>query len=448
MNLPEIVSGVVESARRPQCASACNSILRTLLLANFVVLSVFAQHLYAAQVPSGKATSAVRDSSESTPVGATATKAQFVGSESCKPCHQKVYYGWKNSRMANVLQDPKVHPEAVVGDFVHPDPIRTFSLDDVAFTYGGRFKQRYFTRRGDDYYPLPAQWDVQKHRWLPYHVEVGTDWWAPFYGPTNFDRPTGPTCDGCHSVNYNIRTRQVTEWNVGCEKCHGPGSLHVARPTRDNIVNPENLDYVRGNDTCIQCHSQGRPLANPINGQYYDWPVGFFPGNRLADYWKLEELKPGTTNFFQFADLTAHKNRMQGNDFVQSNMYHRQLRCFDCHEVHSGVVSNLPLKGNQLCLSCHTKQNPAGLRGTVSEHTHHAANSAGSQCVACHMPRIEQTIKDNYVSAHTFRFVTPQETEQSGIPNPCTSCHAEKSNEWAAQELRSWTTSSPWRVAP
>ena len=35
---------------------------------------------------------------------------------------------------------------------------------------------------------------------------------------------------------------------------------------------------------------------------------------------------------------------------------------------------------------------------TVAEHTHHAENSTGSQCVACHMPKIAQTIKDGYVS--------------------------------------------------
>jgi predicted CXXCH cytochrome family protein len=249
-------------------------------------------------------------------------------------------------------------------------------------------------------------------------------------------------------VNYNVETKQVTEWNVGCEKCHGPGSLHVAHPTTQNIVNPGMLDYVRGNDTCIQCHSQGRPLANPISGKYFDWPVGFVPGERLADFWRLEELKPGVTNFFQYADLTAHKNRMQGNDFVQSNMYHRQIRCFDCHQVHSNEnASNLIARGNAVCLTCHTKDNPAGLKGTVSEHTHHAAGSKGSECVACHMPKIEQTIKDNAVSAHTFRFITPVETEQSGIPNPCTSCHTDKSTAWATKELRGWKTASPWRVA-
>jgi predicted CXXCH cytochrome family protein len=350
--------------------------------------------------------------------------------------------------MANVVRDPREHPDAVLGDFKDPDPVRTFSLDDVAFVYGSRYKQRYFTRRGDDYLPLPAQWDVAQKKWLPYHVEAGTDWWVQFYGPANMDRPTGPTCDGCHSVNYNVQTRQVTEWNVGCEKCHGPGSIHVKHPTSRNIVNPEKLDFVRANDICIQCHSQGRPLTNPIEGRYYDWPVGYVAGMRLADFWQLESLKLGTTDFYQYADLTAHKNRMQGNDFVQSTMYHRQMRCFDCHEVHSNAVeSNLRQPGNALCLGCHNSNNPAGLRGTVSQHTHHAGSSAGSRCVACHMPMIEQTIKGNYVAAHTFRFITPTETDRSGIPNPCTSCHQGKNTAWATKILHDWDTTSPWRVA-
>src|SRR5512146_3024733 len=29
------------------------------------------------------------------------------------------------------------------------------------------------------------------------------------------------------------------------------------------------------NDACIQCHAQGRPLATPLAGKYYDWPVGY-----------------------------------------------------------------------------------------------------------------------------------------------------------------------------
>ena len=86
-----------------------------------------------------------------------APKAHFVGSESCKSCHAATYTSWKQTRMANVVRDPKEHLEAVLGDFLHPDPLVTFGLDQVAFVYGSRWKQRYFTKRGDDYYPLPAQ---------------------------------------------------------------------------------------------------------------------------------------------------------------------------------------------------------------------------------------------------------------------------------------------------
>jgi hypothetical protein len=41
--------------------------------------------------------------------------------------------------MANVVRDPREHPEAVLGDFAHPDPLRTFDLDQVAFVYGSRY---------------------------------------------------------------------------------------------------------------------------------------------------------------------------------------------------------------------------------------------------------------------------------------------------------------------
>ena len=74
-------------------------------------------------------------------------KAHFVGSESCKGCHAEAYNGWKKTRMANVIQDPKEHPDAVLADFTHANPLRTFGVDEVAFVYGSRWKQRYFTKR-------------------------------------------------------------------------------------------------------------------------------------------------------------------------------------------------------------------------------------------------------------------------------------------------------------
>ena len=314
---------------------------------------------------------------------------------------------------------------------------------------GDPWKQRYFTKVGDDYFPLPAQWDVTHKVWKPYFVKAGTDWWTAHYPADNLQRPTGPLCDGCHSVNYDIRTKTVTEWNVGCERCHGPGGDHVKHQGRPNIVNPARLEHVGANDVCIQCHSQGQPLSNPMEGKYFDWPVGYRPGLSLVNFWKLEEHKLGETTFTHFADGTAHKNRMQGNDFVQSLMYARGVTCFSCHDVHGTQhEAQLWKPTKEICLDCHgpnTQNGPHAL--TIEAHTHHKPGSPGSECVACHMPKVAQTIGDVNVRSHTFRFTTPGHTESLKIPNACNVCHADKTPAWSLEALKAWSDRSPWRMA-
>jgi hypothetical protein len=63
------------------------------------------------------------------------------------------------------------------------------------------------------------------------------------------------------------------------------------------------------------------------------------------------------------------------------------------------------------------------------------------------MPKIEQEIADVNVRAHTFKFITPKDTETLKVPNPCGVCHADKPAGWVAEQLRTWTNVSPWRVA-
>jgi predicted CXXCH cytochrome family protein len=373
--------------------------------------------------------------------------ADFVGSQACAGCHKAIYERWKRTPMANVVRDPREHPEAILPDLA-TNPLDKFDRADVALVYGSIWKQRYFTKVGDDYFVQPAQWDVTHRVWRKYFVANGTDWWAELYPPDNKQRPTGPLCDGCHSVGYDVHTKRVVEWNVGCERCHGPGSEHAAHPSAANISNPARMPSVEANDTCIQCHSQGRPLANPIEGKYFDWPVGYRVGLRLPDYWRLEDHRLGETTFTHFPDGTGHKNRMQGNDFVQSVMYRHGVTCFACHDVH-GTPNRAQLRqpGSVMCLVCH---GPAGRNGpreaTLEEHTHHAGGTAGSECLACHMPSIETTIADVRVRAHTFEIVTPGMTDKYKIPNPCTSCHTDRSTAWATEAMGRWSGRSPWRL--
>ncbi len=386
---------------------------------------------------------------EAAALTASLDSAHYVGSHACERCHTGIYQRWQATPMANIVRDPRTHPEAIIAK-LDTNTVSPFTLDQVAFVYGSLWKQRFFTKIGEDYYPLPVQWEIANHHWSKYAVPAsGADWWAKFYPPDNLHRATGPTCDGCHSVGYDIHTKQVAEWNVGCERCHGPGSTHVSDPRIGNIFNPARAGYVAASDTCIQCHSQGRPLADQIEGKYYDWPVGFRVGMRLQDFWQLEAHTLGQTDFYYFADGTAHKNRMQGNDFVQSVMYRRGITCFDCHDVHgTGNYAQLRKPPETLCLDCHGPLSANGPRtATLEEHTHHKAGSPGSQCVVCHMPAIEsEGVPNSFVHAHTFRFITPAMTVRDGIPNPCTSCHTEKSPTWATDRLRQWAERSPWRV--
>ena len=374
--------------------------------------------------------------------------AHYIGSRACAKCHAAIYERWAKTPMANVVRDPREHPDAILPDLA-TDTVWKFSRAQVAFVYGQIWKQRYFTKVGDDYFPLPVEWDVVQQLWLPYFVAVGADWWAPLYVPDNMARPTGPLCDGCHSVGYDIHTKQVAEWNVGCERCHGPGSEHAAHPSRDNAFNPSRTDYVTASDTCIQCHSQGRPIGNPIEGKYYDWPVGYRVGLNLRDFWRLEDRTLGKTDFYYFADGTAHKNRMQGNDYVQSVMYRRGITCFDCHDAHgTGNYAQLREPAEKLCFECHGPKSPNGPRtDTIEEHTHHKDGTAGSRCVDCHMPAIEsEGVPGAYVHAHTFRFISPAMTVKYGIPNPCTSCHANQPASWATGIMQHWAERSPWRT--
>ena len=219
-------------------------------------------------------------------------------------------------------------------------------------------------------------------------------------------------------------------------------------PRRATIVNPARLDYVGASDTCIRCHSQGRPLTNPIDGKYYDWPVGFHMGLQLIRFLGARNSQTGRTSFTHFPDGTAHKNRMQGNDFVQSLMYTRGVTCFSCHDPHGNDnVAMLRATGNSLCLTCHGPNAQTGPsrrehRGAYAPQGRQRRQSvrllshAGDRG---NFPR--RQCSRSYVSLYHAGG-----NETLKIPNACNLCHADKTPAWAAEVLKSWKERSPWRM--
>ena len=351
--------------------------------------------------------------------------------------------------MANVVRDPREHPDAIIPDLA-TNTVAKFTKDQVAFVYGSIWKQRYFTKIGDDYFPLPAQWDVTNHKWRPYFVATRHGLVGAVLSARQHEAADRPDVRRLPLGRLQHPDQAGRGVERGLRALPRSGQRARRRiPLRDNILNPARMDYVAASDTCIQCHSQGRPLTNPIEGKYYDWPVGYHVGLKLQDFWKLEEHTLGETDFTHFADGTAHKNRMQGNDFVQSVMYRRGVTCFDCHDVHGTEnYAQLRKPANKLCLDCHGPLSPNGPRtATLEEHTHHKDGSAGQR--VRRLPHAEDRngrVPGVIVRAHTFRFITPAMTDKYKIPNPCTSCHTDKSTAWATDELSHWPERSPWRL--
>ena len=136
--------------------------------------------------------------------------ATYVGSAACKSCHEEIYYRWSKTRMANVVRDPREHPRRH-----HP---RLFQTRSARHLHQGRYRVRLrqpveaaLLQKGRRrLFPVTGAVGRHAQGLAAVFRRNGTDWWAPFYPPDNFKRPTGPLCDGCHSVSYDIATKTVT----------------------------------------------------------------------------------------------------------------------------------------------------------------------------------------------------------------------------------------------
>jgi len=82
-----------------------------------------------------------------------------------------------------------------------------------------------------------------------------------------------PTCIGCHTIGFEMPTGYRRQFGatkltqVGCESCHGPGSLHVAQRTSGGKVT-FHFRPLAGGD-CLKCH-QGE-FSPPFNWDNL-WP--------------------------------------------------------------------------------------------------------------------------------------------------------------------------------
>jgi predicted CXXCH cytochrome family protein len=363
-------------------------------------------------------------------------RTEYVGSARCAECHRSHYDGWKDSAHNKMIRPPVADGpnRTVFADFSRPSPVRSFELKDVKYVIGHRWKQRFIGEVGGQEVVFPAQWSIKETKWQPYTGR--NDWWYEQHKDWK-TRSNFKLCAGCHSTGADHYTQGWAELNIACESCHGPGKGHARKPALDNIVNPARLSVERSLDVCLSCHQAGKPP-----GTEYAWPVGYQPGQDLAKFWQGFEYEAGTQTAEFWRNGTAHKNRVQGNTFVRSVMYHAGLQCTNCHDSHGSRHTSMTIKAaadNALCLTCHGPGKSAGPKYKVlSDHTHHDPLSAGSRCIECHMPKTGENSVAAEARNHTFAFVSPSDSIKYGSPNSCNGCHADQTPQWARDQVKKW----------
>ena len=120
---------------------------------------------------------------------------------------------------------------------------------------------------------------VGTEKCLACHATAAATWLASAHAhsfATLIDRKadTDPRCIGCHTTGFDspsgyrrvFGTTQLV--NVGCEGCHGPGSLHVREKEGDSTVNFVFRPLDAGD--CRKCH-QGE-FSRPFDWNQF-WPV-------------------------------------------------------------------------------------------------------------------------------------------------------------------------------
>ncbi|GAB6062524.1 multiheme c-type cytochrome [Deferrisoma palaeochoriense] len=334
--------------------------------------------------------------------------ALYVGSERCRGCHPEKYQGWSKTFHATVVQDAKKNPEAVLGDFSVPN--LGFTLEDVEFTIGGHWQQRYMKKIGDDYYVLPKLWSVQSQKWQAYNV-----WsWRKM--------PYGKYCKGCHVTGFDPTRGKAVEPRIGCEACHGPGRAHAEAEGAGLIVNPKKLSDERRDMICAACHVRG---TDPSKTYYF--PVGFMPGDDLGEHYVPNGKEPEETNTQAVLRMFAKwkKKREEG----------AQLKCDVCgipgvaEERDQEKVDSML----EFCFGCH------GFKNKYAEHTRHPAG-VGLMCFDCHVQQTKEIMNPGTKDIHSYGYflVHKEKCYDPQIEKACGKCHGDKGPEWARRTVESW----------
>jgi hypothetical protein len=285
------------------------------------------------------------------------------------------------------------HHESVLG---RGGPVAEHAAE-VRFAVGSGQRGRAYLVEADGFlFASPITWYPQEGRWDL----------APDYAKRNphFARPVTPDCLFCHTNRIDPEEGTVNRYRaplsghnaIGCERCHGPGALHVG--SREGgaagegvdytIVNPRRLEHPLREAVCQQCHLQGEQRVLRQGKGYSDYRPGMPLHAVWTDLQRHEDYRPPNK-------FVGTVEQMRASRCYQAGSGEGRLGCVSCHDPHDkpsaeGRVAYFRAK----CLACH-----AG-RGCAESPAARLRRSPEDSCVDCHMPRTGSTFAHASVTDH------------------------------------------------
>jgi hypothetical protein len=186
----------------------------------------------------------------------------------------------------------------------------------------------------------------------------------------DLNRPVTADCLFCHASGMIPAHGTLNRYQdlsrlrgITCERCHGAGAEHAARPRPDNIVNPARLTGSRRDSICEQCHLSGEVRLQTARRTLSD----FRPGEDLADYLAVfVATSAGRVRVNSHAEALARSRCRQAAG--------ERLWCGTCHDPHGSAATNYA----RVCTTCHEpRQCPVAARESANQ----------SDCIVCHMPK-------------------------------------------------------------
>lgn len=349
---------------------------------------------------------------------------KYVAEERCAECHAEIAAAFRQHPMGQSLEAvvparelaraPLPAQPLVAGNYAyeiaeqdsqlwHREEQRSSNGETlqtiahpVAYAVGAGSRGRsYLIRRGDHLLMSPVTWYPSQNRW-------GL---SPGYERNNshFYRPIVSGCLYCHAgealpieTSRNRYEKPIfAEHAIGCQRCHGPGELHVqkhsaAAETKSNefdatIVNPAHLSPELALDVCTQCHLGGVARIIAPGRKQTDYRPGLRLSNFQAIYIERNE---------QATKFVGHVEQMQASGcFVGSQ---GKLHCTSCHDPHRvPATENRVAYFKAKCQNCHSAADACRETSARREATTPADN-----CLHCHMPEQKTEIQHAAITDH------------------------------------------------